>query len=70
MKRNKLVSKVYYRGRHKHLIGKRALIQECKSDPLKYLCQFDDTTLELNGVLLGFGWHEMLKSSFRYEVGL
>jgi hypothetical protein len=60
--------KGYYTGPIKALREKRALIRCNVSGVNGVLAQFDDTTLELDGVMLGFGWHHFRLSDFRFPL--
>ena len=45
------------------LVGKTALLK-LHPNPDMYWVQFDDLTLEYNGVMLASGWHEMMTDAF------
>jgi hypothetical protein len=58
----------YYVGPIPQLQGQRALLRCNVKGVNGLLAQFDDRTLELDGVMLGFGWHHFRLLDFRFPL--
>lgn len=58
----------YYTGPIEVLREQRALIRCNVKGVNGCLAQFDDRTLELDGELMGFGWHRFRLTDFRFPL--
>lgn len=57
-----------YVGPVDRLCGKTALVRSHPERRDLLLAQFDDPTLEHNGAVLGYGWHEFNPTSFNLHL--